>query len=465
MRGREKTLAELCVNAPDMDPGSKNYKKTSIRDCIRLYNITLDTKRDMSINKSKFNNISREVLLATLVYLGGPNMSDFTKPAIIDSVIARIDHHLPHCCYTCKEEYTIPQGVKSLLDCSKCGRGVHDQCFLKQIKHPAANDNSISPNPNDIMKQYVNPLEITGITYLCGSCHKSFIPSPDSGKYKRLKDKPTNAAQAAEVEDDSTSDKISENVTENEQDDHDDDPPPVLIHALTGLPLKPHQASCKSKISQNDMPLHQPNSESSVRPICRFYTRNKCKHGLSGKGCNFAHPKRCQKYAAHGTNHGGCKKGSECNLFHPRLCHDSVKYKLCTNPDCTYTHIKGTKRSDPNSQENEIDSYVQEYENSNTKPRNEYDNTSEHFLGLLNNLKHELFQMMDQRLNQLHPKQPPVVPFHAPPQQDMMPQLYQPNHPHPQQLGTQNIFQQMQPQFTQTNPAQNVNNWPIPMRH
>lgn len=118
----------------------------------------------MSINKSKFNTIGREVLLATLVYLGGPNMSDFTKPAIIDSVIARIDHHLPHSCYTCKEEYTIPQGVKSLLDCSKCGRGVHDQCFLKQIKHPAANDNSISPTPNDIMKQYVNPLEITGIT-------------------------------------------------------------------------------------------------------------------------------------------------------------------------------------------------------------------------------------------------------------------------------------------------------------
>ncbi len=33
---REYVLASLCENAPEMEPGTKNFKKTAIRDCIRL---------------------------------------------------------------------------------------------------------------------------------------------------------------------------------------------------------------------------------------------------------------------------------------------------------------------------------------------------------------------------------------------------------------------------------------------
>jgi hypothetical protein len=88
--------------------------------------------------------------------------------------------------------------------------------------------------------------------------------------------------------------------------------------------------------------------------ICELYKRHKCPHGLTGKReiggkpCPNNHPKRCFKYCKFGEKHRhGCNKRKNCDYYHPVLCKYSVRNRICTNLDCTYTHLQGTKRHNP----------------------------------------------------------------------------------------------------------------------
>jgi len=433
---QKKSLAELCVNAPDMEPGTKAFKKTAIRDCIRLYQVSSETASRDASNKTKLNANDRDILLATLEYLGGRNMDDYTKPAVITALIARIDHHLPHSCSMCESDHTIIQGTESLLNCSKCGRGVHDVCFLKHIKHPAADDNTLFPTQEEIMKA-INPLDIPGWSYLCNCCNAKLLPSPDDGKYKR------KAVVALKPNESDTTDTPVIDVTDDDDDedldDHQpdlitfrhDDSPPVIYHYSPGPTTKPKPApppAVKTQPKQN-----------TEMPTCRFYMRNKCKHGMSGKGipgteCKFSHPRRCPKLAAFGTGVNGCKKGNQCKFFHPQMCNNSLKTRSCPNLDCEFVHIKGTKRSALSHTKQPQNEYVDQNDqnehtmhNSNHHTGNN-NNDRDHFLEMLRELRQELFQMVDQRFTQ-HPlnhqrySQPPMNPMtqHHPTQMMMKP--------------------------------------------
>ena len=79
--------------------------------------------------------------------------------------------------------------------------------------------------------------------------------------------------------------------------------------------------------------------------MCRYYQQNRCKYGISGKGCNFLHPKMGQKLLSHGkSKYKGYFKDGKCKNFHPPMCRSSLSKRLCTNQNCEFTHIKGTKR-------------------------------------------------------------------------------------------------------------------------
>ena len=88
--------------------------------------------------------------------------------------------------------------------------------------------------------------------------------------------------------------------------------------------------------------------------ICFHYRRNNCKYFGKQQGkCKFSHPKKCNTYMTHGPkshkNPKGCDQ-KQCSSYHPKLCHQSVKNKLCPREKCNYSHLRGTKR---NSQRNE----------------------------------------------------------------------------------------------------------------
>ena len=75
---------------------------------------------------------------------------------------------------------------------------------------------------------------------------------------------------------------------------------------------------------------------------CTFYLRNKCRYGVSGNGCGFTHPKRCNKFMDLGWY--GCKSDALCKKFHPRVCNDSYRHMQCNKINCDLLHIRKTRK-------------------------------------------------------------------------------------------------------------------------
>ena len=94
--------------------------------------------------------------------------------------------------------------------------------------------------------------------------------------------------------------------------------------------------------------------------ICPLYKKMLCPHGLTGKRlineapCNKANPPRCLKYCRFANdNKLVCTKGKEYKYYHPTLCYHSVKRRVCLVVDCKFTHLKGTKKYDPDLRVNQ----------------------------------------------------------------------------------------------------------------
>ena len=109
-----------------------------------------------------------------------------------------------------------------------------------------------------------------------------------------------------------------------------------------------------TKLQTNGLLTPSINSSSTDKVLCEGFKVGKCPHGVSGKKlidgkrCGYHHPKLCKKFCHQGSQgKQGCKRGSNCNLYHPVLCKYSVKKRLCTNEQCTYTHLRGTARKLP----------------------------------------------------------------------------------------------------------------------
>ena len=63
--------------------------------------------------------------------------------------------------------------------------------------------------------------------------------------------------------------------------------------------------------------------------------------------CQHDHPKRCIRFCRFGKNKkGGCTRGAQCQYYHPVLCRNALVNKKCTQENCTFTHLKGTRRNE-----------------------------------------------------------------------------------------------------------------------
>ena len=80
------------------------------------------------------------------------------------------------------------------------------------------------------------------------------------------------------------------------------------------------------------------------KKLCKYYAQKRCRHGAKGVGCSYAHPQKCFRFMRNGSYaRGGCTKGKNCDYFHPSLCRVSVRTGVCSQEDCNFHHIKGTK--------------------------------------------------------------------------------------------------------------------------
>jgi hypothetical protein len=80
-----------------------------------------------------------------------------------------------------------------------------------------------------------------------------------------------------------------------------------------------------------------PITEDGELPMCRFFLKGCCKFGFFGKGmagqgkCPFIHPRTCKKLMDNGNGQGGCSKGKSCEAVHPKMCHQSLSTRSCSN--------------------------------------------------------------------------------------------------------------------------------------
>ena len=148
--------------------------------------------------------------------------------------------------------------------------------------------------------------------------------------------------------------------------------------------------------------------------ICHFYRKGICKHGKSGENCKFSHPPYCKPFLMFGDKHPkGCNKGQSCQSFHPKMCHNSMTKHICYNLKCKYFHVKNTKRvppkrsnkqhkerKEPKKQKAAVKS--NDATSSSSAGREPVDapkipSSSEHFLGLVQQMKSDLLQTINQQ--------------------------------------------------------------------
>ena len=353
---RASVIAELVVKA----------ESKTVKDVLRLY------KPKMTQNQLQktFENVLLKSLIETMTFLGIPDCVKFVKPTIIDKLISNIQSYFPDDCGMCNQEYSVGFGETIWLSCSVCRQGIHNRCLA--MKLGVAEIDLEQMTPEDVRNR-VNPCGLQTLIYLCAYCHSAAIPSPDAGlKKKKGASKQPKALPATlpssndwtDLDSDAPVSRelpympaagnlLNSGNTSHDSSDADSEPDPE-----DHLPRHRRQSRDKSASHTGDQRKEDKTEDDTSRkqekPICPFYRKGQCRHGISGKGCAKAHPKLCPKLMSNGTRGPrGCTKGKDCERFHPKMCPSSINYSECLNENCCLYHVKGTRRLNSNSRSQE----------------------------------------------------------------------------------------------------------------
>ena len=284
-----------------------------------------------TVNYRAFNQFNLEILEACAEFIGiglaDPDDNKiFTKESLINRILHGIRALLPSKCSECSEQYIVEFDSETppLFCCYMCFQGSHD-CKGVKSKHEAMSSASI--------------ILTSGHVWLCCECLSQNNPV----KLRKSKSKHTNSK---------TTPHMSRLQTGNNSQIHspaDNSPGPLE------WPRTPDESAKSKTLLNRDLQeqLHTELDVLSKKRICKKYKSGKCPHGLrgnkevNGNKCAYEHPKRCFKFCGFGTKKKhGCSKGDSCEFYHPELCKFSVQKRICTNTDCTFVHLKGTKRKE-----------------------------------------------------------------------------------------------------------------------
>ena len=296
-------LAELILGADD-----DNIKKilTGIKDPY-----------DRVTNQQTLQTVKVDNLREVARYLGNWNedeMEDakkYTKEGLIIIILNKIQAMMPTNCAKCHtKNYSLPSDLdRNSLKCVRCDKAMCRDC-------------------QDELSQSVRAPGVLNLLvfHICSSC-KDCITSKEQDKHikKNHKDKLKKAKGREDdwEKDETGKDESLIEIVEKESTQRVQETPPPPI-----------------KTKKN----------------CIFFTRyNNCKHGLSGKDCQFTHPKPCPKWRKAGDSAGGCQKGRECQLHHRKICRFFQRGGKCSKPrsECKFLHPQGLKVGNPNPNPNE----------------------------------------------------------------------------------------------------------------
>ena len=453
---QERVIAMLCAAAPD-----------AIRDCLRKY---VPRKAVWQI-EAALKQSRKQLLVDTLKYLGVPDMDEFQAAALPHELVCRIQNLFPDVCHICNQKYCVKLGDKPIVSCALCGQGSHNECLL-QILNVAEGELN---QGNQYGLDMLNPYATVGLIYLCGVCQKTALPQKDSLKIKaKTNTRPkaadtqqtqnpeldpinlasTHAVQSQDLIPDaalsagspvdrnedrgSTTDGAAATPTHNRNDEQRNLDGNSSAEIRIGGQAQ-NQLLVGSRARLQQLPQSGSSAQNSTDSVCRFYKEWRCKHGMSGRkdgGCKYAHPKPCKQFMTNGNRRQrGCTKGNQCDSYHPKVCNESLKKRLCTNNDCKYPHIQGTLRSapatngeaaPPRNPRQQTRGHVAQPKtsagNSNTQQTANSSDVMAPFLEQLKQMNeqmqlfHSKLQQMDQRWNSLqqpalHPMFRPNLPF------------------------------------------------------
>ena len=181
-----------------------------------------------------------------------------------------------------------------------------------------------------------------GHVWLCGACLSSSSPI----KQRRSKSRHNSASKTA-----STLQRIRDELQDQSIQFPTESP---LITPGNNTPTCTSEVSNDHSLNRDlQSDLAERLQQVSNERVCPRYKSGKCPHRLrgnkmvEGNKCELNHPKRCTKFCKFGSKHRhGCNKGGNCDYYHPTICKFTLQSRLCTNKECTFVHLKGTKRKD-----------------------------------------------------------------------------------------------------------------------
>jgi hypothetical protein len=242
------------------------------------------------------------------------------KGVLVDRLILKIESYLQDNCDECKATYRNKLDDEApLLVCFVCSQGSHN-CPEMRDKY------------DKVSACFASPDRLIGLHWLCQGCRRKsdlvFVP------------KPKNTKKAKPITQTIAEDTAEEEEEEEEADETDEKEASVEEQAISNDRRSPRRERCPVPTG-----------------ICEKYKKLECPHGLTGKRliqgkpCPKLHPRRCINYMRHGTDKKlGCTKGQDCKYYHPVLCRDSVKRRVCTREGCKFAHLKFTKHYEPDPQ-------------------------------------------------------------------------------------------------------------------
>ena len=374
----------------------------TVKDVLRLYKLPMS----MGQLKKSLNKAKAPALVATMEYLGATDANKNDKSKNIERLIIRIQALFPDTCALCKADYAIHRTEFPLLSCAKCNQGIHSRCLAQVLGVAEVDLDSMS---RDDVMQKINPLNLNTMVYLCGYCHEIHIPEESDG-LRLPSAKPhvlTNLVDADDLNNIDSDDTLtySQQQPPSQQNNGDTD---------TAAAEESQYADNETDVEVDKSRKRRLTKTDKKRPICAFYRKGECRHGISGKGCPNTHPKLCHKLMIFGDKRPrGCTKGKECEKFHPKMCPSSLLSRECLDDSCTLYHVKGTRRlnSKPKEQTSSLQQRSSRTHAENPKPAKKVPskpppkhheeapcNPQQDFLAALNAWTKQFMTSLDQKL-------------------------------------------------------------------
>lgn len=285
--------------------------KTSITDVKETINlVNPEALKSTNIKTLCSSNVLRNELIETSKFLETlqseyPSASQHlrkssrSKQEHATDIVNYLQDLFPQKCLVCSELY-IPASVAndlSIISCYICSQKSHAGCY------------------DGI------PLDTTiGVVYVCTACSVN-KPTPQTNE--------------------ESNESIVISGTEKT---------PTLTQQIPQIETQTTDSDHKEKHKDGDTTDNSQNKSGEYKeiPICQLYTENRCPHGINGNKliggarCSDSHPRRCYYFSKFGPS--ACKYKDRCRFFHPHLCENSVKLKMCLNKDCRDIHLRHTKR-------------------------------------------------------------------------------------------------------------------------